>query len=142
MIEVKIILWPSLVTITALLVYFVVIINVGRARYQYKIMPPQITGEPNFERVLRVQQNTVEQLILFLPSLWLFSIFVSPLWGAGIGAIWVVGRILFAWGYYQAAEKRTPGFGISSLATIALLGGTLVGIVLLLWKTNIGVDIA
>ncbi|NEQ36649.1 MAG: MAPEG family protein [Okeania sp. SIO3I5] len=68
-------------------------------------------------------------------SLWLFSLFVNPLWGAGIGVIWVLGRILFAWGYYQAAEKRTLGFGISYLSTIVLLIGALVGIILPLWKT-------
>ncbi|NEP44162.1 MAG: MAPEG family protein [Okeania sp. SIO2H7] len=135
MLELKTILWPSLVTVSALLLYFVVTINVGRARAKYQIMPPQMTGEPNFERAVRVQQNTVEQLILFLPALWLFSLFVSPVWAAIIGGVWVLGRILFAWGYYQAAEKRTPGFGISSLATIALLLGSLVAIALQLWQT-------
>ena len=135
MLETQLILWPSLVTVITLLMYFVVTINVGRARAKYKIMPPQMTGDENFERVVRVQQNTLEQLILFLPSLWLFSLFVSPVWGAGIGTVWVVGRILFAWGYYQAAEKRTLGFGISSLTTIALLIGALVGIILSLWKS-------
>lgn len=135
MLETEAILWPSLVTVASLLMYFVVTINVGRARAKYKIMPPQMIGDQNFERVVRVQQNTLEQLILFLPSLWLFSLFVSPLWGASIGATWVLGRILFAWGYYQAAEKRTLGFGISSLTTITLLIGALVGIILPLWKT-------
>ncbi|NEP82967.1 MAG: MAPEG family protein [Okeania sp. SIO3B3] len=135
MLETQAILWPSLVTVVSLLMYFVVTINVGRARAKYKIKPPQMTGDPNFERVLRVQQNTVEQIILFLPSLWLFSLFISPLWGAGIGTVWVVGRILYAWGYYQVAEKRILGFGISYLATITLLIGALVGILLPLWKT-------
>ncbi|WP_202224550.1 MAPEG family protein [Okeania sp. KiyG1] len=135
MLETQRILWPSLITVVSLFMYFVVTINVGRARAKYNIAPPQMTGDPNFERVLRVQQNTVEQIILFLPSLWLFSLFISPLWGAGIGTVWVVGRILFAWGYYQAAEKRALGFGISSLAIIALLIGALVGILLPLWKT-------
>ncbi|NEP08424.1 MULTISPECIES: MAPEG family protein [Okeania] len=134
MLKTQAILWPSLITVVSLFMYFIVTINVGRARAKYNIMPPQMTGEQNFERVLRVQQNTVEQIILFLPSLWLFSIFISPLWGAGIGTVWVVGRILFAWGYYQAAEKRTLGFGISSLAIITLLIGALVGILLPLWK--------
>ncbi|NET24837.1 MAPEG family protein [Okeania sp. SIO1I7] len=135
MLETQGVLWPSLITVVSLFMYFVVTINVGRARSKYNITPPQMTGDPNFERVLRVQQNTVEQIILFLPSLWLFSLFISPLWGAGIGTVWVVGRILFAWGYYQAAEKRALGFGISSLAIIALLIGALVGILLPLWKT-------
>jgi len=122
--------WPSLVTALALLVYLVITINVGRARAKYKVPPPQMTGDPNFERVLRVQQNTLEQLVLFLPALWLFSLYVSPLWGAGIGAVWVVGRIAYAWGYYQAAEKRAVGFGIGSISGLVLLLGAFVGIIL------------
>ncbi|MBD2485010.1 MAPEG family protein [Planktothrix sp. FACHB-1365] len=93
-------------------------------------MPPQMTGDENFERVVRVQQNTLEQLVLFLPTLWLFSEWVSPIWAAGLGAVWVIGRILYAWGYYQAPEKRMLGFGISSLVTFTLLGGAIVGIIL------------
>ncbi|MDY7020301.1 MAG: MAPEG family protein [Cyanobacteriota bacterium] len=120
--------WPSLVTIIALLVYFVLSANVGRARAKYKVMPPQMSGDPNFERVLRVQLNTVEQLILFIPALWIFSEFINPIWGASIGAVWVIGRIVYAWGYYQAAEKRTIGFAIGSLSLLVLLGGSLVGI--------------
>jgi glutathione S-transferase len=120
--------WVSLVTIAALILFFVVTINVGRARFQYGVKPPEMSGEPAFERVLRVQQNTLEQLVLFLPALWIFATFVQPSAAAIIGAIWVFGRILYAWGYYQAAEKRGPGFGISSLATIVLLLGSLWGI--------------
>jgi glutathione S-transferase len=67
-------------------------------------------------------------LVLFLPALWIFATFVRSNPAAIIGAIWVFGRILYAWGYYQAAEKRGPGFGISSLATIVLLLGSLWGI--------------
>lgn len=127
--------WTSLVTVAALFLYITVTINVGRARVKYKVMPPQMTGDENFERVLRVQQNTLEQLVLFLPALWLFSEFVSELWGAVLGSAWVIGRILYAWGYYQAAEKRTLGFAISTLAGFGLLAGSLVGIILLLVKT-------
>jgi glutathione S-transferase len=121
--------WVSLVTIAALILFFVVTINVGRARVKYGVKPPEMSGEPAFERVLRVQQNTLEQLVLFLPALWIFAIFVQPNAAAIIGAVWIFGRILYAWGYYQAAEKRGPGFGISSLATIVLLLGSLWGIV-------------
>ncbi|HLO49865.1 MAG TPA: MAPEG family protein [Kamptonema sp.] len=127
---------PSLVTASALLVYLVVTINVGRARAKYKVLPPQMTGNPDFERALRVQQNTVEQLVLFLPSLWLFSEFISPIWASGIGAFWLVGRILYAWGYYQAAEKRMLGFGITAFATSTLLAGAFVGIILSLLKLS------
>jgi len=101
---------------------------------KYGVIPPATTGDPSFERVLRVQQNTLEQMILFLPALWLFSIYVNPYWGAGIGAVWVLGRVLYAWGYYQEAKKRGPGFGISFLSVAVLLLGSLIGPVLALMK--------
>jgi uncharacterized membrane protein YecN with MAPEG domain len=129
MIELKTLIFPSSVTVLTLILYLVITINVGRARGKYKVPVPQTSGDPDFERVFRVQQNTLEQLILFLPSLWLFSLFVSPIWGAGIGAFWIIGRILYAWGYYQAAEKRSIGFGINSLSILVLLVGSLVGII-------------
>ena len=129
MIEIKTLIFPSLVTVLTLILYFVLTANVGRARVKYKVPVPQISGDPDFERVFRVQQNTLEQLILLLPSLWLFSLFVSPVWGAGIGFLWLIGRILYAWGYYQAAEKRVLGFGINSLSILVLLLGALVGVV-------------
>jgi glutathione S-transferase len=124
----------SLVTIAALIMFFVVTINVGRARVKYGIKPPEMSGSPDFERVVRVQQNTLEQLSLFLPALWIFAHFVNPIAAASLGVIWVIGRIIYAWGYYQAAEKRGPGFGISTLATVVLLLGSLAGIVLNLVK--------
>ncbi|MEA5621252.1 MAPEG family protein [Cronbergia sp. UHCC 0137] len=126
--------WTSLITALALLLYLVVTINVGRARAKYKVQVPQMTGDPNFERVVRVQQNTLEQLVLFLPALWLFSFYLNPLWAAGIGAVWLVGRVAYAWGYYQAAEKRFIGFALGSLSSIVLLLGSLIGIVLSLTR--------
>ena len=116
----------GLITALALLLYFVLTINVGRARAKFKVPAPQTTGNPDFERYLRVQNNMLEQLVFFLPLLWLFSIFISVTWGAAIGSIWILGRILYAWGYYQAAEKRGPGFALSSLCSMALLLATLI----------------
>jgi len=124
--------WPALVSLLALLLYFVVTINVGRARAKYSIPAPQMSGDPDFERVLRVQQNMLEQLIFFLPALWICCIYLNPLWGSGLGLVWVVGRVLYAWGYYQAADKRGPGFAIASLSSLVLLLAGLVGVVLAL----------
>jgi glutathione S-transferase len=121
----------GLISALALLLYFVLTINVGRARAKYKVPVPQMTGDPDFERVLRVQQNTVEQIIFFLPLLWIFSYFVNPIWGAGLGGVWIIGRIIYAWGYYQATEKRGPGFAIASLSSITLLLVSLGKLVLL-----------
>lgn len=135
MIELKTLIFPAFTTIATLIVFFIITANVGRARVKYKVPVPQTSGDPDFERVFRVQQNTLEQLILFLPSLWLFSLFVNPIWGAGIGGIWVIGRILYAWGYYQEAQKRRLGFAINALSVIVLILGSLVGIVMMFATT-------
>jgi len=134
--EIKTLTLPALATALALVVYFAVTIYVGAARAKYKVPPPQVSGNPDFERVLRVQQNTLEQLVLFIPGLWLFSLFVSPIWGAVLGFVWVVGRIIYALGYYQAAEKRLIGFAISSFSSSSLLLGSLIGIVLALLRQS------
>ncbi|MBK4730674.1 MAPEG family protein [Oxynema sp. CENA135] len=128
--------WPSLVTIASLILYLSVIINVGRARVKYKIPAPQTSGDPDFERVFRVQQNTLEQLVLFLPALWLFCEFINPIWGSGLGSLWIVGRIVYAWGYYKAPEKRSIGFAIGSLTSLVLILGALIGVVIRLLATG------
>jgi glutathione S-transferase len=126
--------WVMLVTLLALIVFFVVTINVGRARAKYGVKPPQMSGDPAFERSLRVQQNTLEQLVPFLPALWIFATVVSYTYATVLGMVWVIGRILYAWGYYQAAEKRGLGFAISILASNVLIVGSLVGVVLKIVK--------
>jgi glutathione S-transferase len=125
MIDTTAYLLPALVSVLVLIFYFVVSFNVGQARKKYKVPAPAITGHPDFERVFRVQQNTLEQLALFMPALWLFAVFVSPMWGAAFGVVWLIGRILYAIGYTKSAEKRTPGFMIGILAVAVLLLGTL-----------------
>jgi glutathione S-transferase len=125
----------SLVTIAALLVLLTVTLNVGRSRVKFGIKAPQMTGDPDFERAVRVHQNTLEQIVIFLPALWIFAQFVQPIAAAILGSVWVIGRIVYAWGYYQAAEKRGPGFGISFLATVLLLLGSIAGIGMQLLKS-------
>lgn len=119
--------FTALITSLALVTYMVITINVGRARVKFNVQPPNTTGNPDFERVLRVQQNMVENMVPFLAGLWVFSLLVDAKIGAGLGAVWILGRILYAWGYYQAAEKRGPGFGIAVLVQFALMLGSLYG---------------
>lgn len=119
----------ALVTAAALLVYVWTAFNVGRARGIYGIAAPATSGHADFDRVYRVQMNTLEQLAIFLPSLWLFGLYVSPLWGAAIGGAWVLGRIFYALGYYRATKSRLPGFMIAFSASSVLLLGGIVGIV-------------
>jgi glutathione S-transferase len=112
--------FTALVTCLAILVYLMSSILVSRARVKFGVKLPAISGNRDFERVFRAQMNTLEWLPIFLPSLWLFAIYVGDGTAAALGAIWVVGRILYVFGYAKAVEKRGPGFAIQALATIAL----------------------
>ncbi len=131
----KELLWPAIVTAVSLMVYFAFSLLVGQGRGKFNVPAPQTTGHPEFERRLRVQLNTMEQMVIYIPALWFFSMTLSPTIGAGLGALWIVGRIVYAAGYYKAAEKRGPGFAIGSLAMLSLLIGGFVGLVLQLVKS-------
>jgi hypothetical protein len=111
----------------ALLEYFGFVIAVGRARIRCGIAAPAVTGHPEFERYYRIQMNTLEQLIIVLPSLWTFAVFVSPQWAAGLGLVFVIGRLIYFVGYARDASKRGLGFGISSLPMLILLVGGIIG---------------
>ena len=122
----------AIVTSLALLEYFGISLLVGRARGKYGIKAPATSGHPVFDRTFRVHQNTLEQLVIFLPSLWLFGTFVSAPWGALIGLVFIVGRVLYVQGYVADPEKRGTGFGIGFLANIVLLLGGLIGAIVAL----------
>src|SRR5580692_4876101 len=113
------------VTCLAIGFYLYTSINVGKARAIFGVKAPAISGNPDFERVFRVQMNTLEWMPIFLPSLWLFAIYISDPIAAALGLVWIVGRILYLTGYSQAADKRGPGFGIQALACGILLVGVL-----------------
>jgi glutathione S-transferase len=121
--------FTAIVTLLAVMFYFYTSVQVSRARATFDIKAPAVTGHPDFERVFRVQMNTLEWMPIFLPSLWLFAIYVSDNFAAAIGVVWIIGRVLYMTGYSQAASKRGLGFGIQVIASMALWAGALVGIV-------------
>jgi len=104
-------------------------ILVGRARGLYKVSAPAITGNEVFERQFRVQQNTLELLVILVPSLLMFAYYVDPRWAAAIGALYLVGRFVYAATYVKDPKKRSVGFTLSMLPVLALLIGGLVGAV-------------
>jgi glutathione S-transferase len=117
----------AFVTLLDMVLYFLVTLNVGRARMKYKIVAPETEGPPEFKQVFRVQQNTLEQLMLHLPLLWIAAFAMSDVFAAAFGAIWTLGRVLYARGYYTKPKRRHKGFMIA-MAINAVLGlGALVG---------------
>src|SRR5437016_5211362 len=121
--------FTALVTLLAILFYFFTSTRVARARIKYGVKLPAISGNPDFERVFRVQMNTLEWMPIFLPALWLFAVYISDPVAAAIGVVWIAGRILYMTGYSQAADKRGRGFGIQAGAAIILWLGALGAIV-------------
>ena len=121
--------FPALVSALALLLYIGVFVAVGRARLRYGIQAPAVTGAAEFERVFRVQQNTLEQLVWFIPALWLFALYASPLWAGIIGLVWIAARANYALSYCREPESRGPGFVTAFLCAAVLLVGALIGIV-------------
>jgi glutathione S-transferase len=121
--------FTALVTCLAIALYFFTSIRVAKARATFGIKAPAITGHSDFERVFRVQMNTLEWMPIFLPSLWLFAIYISDPIAAAVGLVWIGGRILYMTGYSQAAEKRGRGFGVQAIATGVLWLGALGAIV-------------
>jgi glutathione S-transferase len=120
---------PALTTLVAVLLYVMTLANVAFARAKYKIVAPAVSGNPDFERIFRVQMNTLEQLVAFLPALWLFALYVSPAWSSVIGTVWIVGRVFYAVAYAQAADKRGPGSVTGFAALVVLWVGALWGVV-------------
>lgn len=117
-----------IVILVALLEYLVFAGLVGRARARFGIHAPATTGHPEFERTFRVHLNTLENLIVFVPAVWIFGLYVSSVWAAGLGVLFVIARAVYAAGYLRAAEKRSIGAAVTGLVNGVLVIGGLVGI--------------
>jgi glutathione S-transferase len=102
---------------------------VGRARGLHKIEAPAITGHPDFERTFRTHQNSLEQTVMFLPVLWVASIYGNELIAAWLGYAWLAGRLWYIYGYVKAASSRSGGFMLAFIAWVGLLIVALIGLV-------------
>ena len=124
-------LFSAAVTVLALIFVFYTGFNVGSMRSKHKISAPAVVGHPEFECAYRVQVNTLEQFVIFLPLLWLATLYfhMLPWLPAVFGLVWIIGRIIYMRGYMVAPEKRGRGFGVTILATLGLLILSLIGIV-------------
>lgn len=125
----RMLVWTSFATLLSLVVYFATLIRTGAARQKYNVPAPAMTGDPIFERHYRVQANTLESLIWYLPSLWIFGVYWGDRIAAALAALWIVGRIIYMFAYVAEPKSRSLGFGLSALAGIVLLIGGIVGAV-------------
>jgi glutathione S-transferase len=135
----------ALVTLLSLALFFWMGADVARARVRFGVLAPAVTGHPEFERHFRVQANTLEGIILFLPAMWLFALTIDGLRGsdvgdkigAALGLVWIIGRVIYMRSYVRDPASRGLGFGVQALASMLLLIGGLVAVVWGLVKTGV-----
>lgn len=122
--------YAALIILVALAQYTWFSLRVGIARGKYGVKAPKTAGDEAWERLFRVQQNTMEQLIVFVPAMIAFTFYLSASWAVLPGVIFLAGRQLYSYEYVSKPESRTPGMAMTLLANAALLVGALVGVVL------------
>jgi uncharacterized membrane protein YecN with MAPEG domain len=119
---------PALVALLTMLLLLGTMFIVIRARGRYDIKAPAVSGHPAFDRAYRVQMNTLEATVMFLPTLWLAAHYGFTGWAGIAGVIWLVGRVWYAAAYVGDAGKRGPGFTLGMLAWLALLIMAAIGV--------------
>jgi glutathione S-transferase len=127
--------YVDIVTALAVLQFIVFGFKVGSARGKYGIKAPAITGNEIFERHFRVQQNTLEQLIAFLPGIYMFAHYFSPYVAAALGVAYLIGRELYSFTYVKDPANRSVGYGLTFIPMVILVVGGLIGAVRALFYT-------
>ena len=122
----------ALITLLTVLLIALAMYLVGRARTRYQVHAPATTGNPAFERVFRAHQNTIEATVMFLPALWVATIYCNDFWAAMLGYAWLAGRAWYLAAYAHPSGKRGSGFMIAIIANAVLVGWSLACIVPLL----------
>lgn len=119
----------SLALSLALLVFFGIALNVGRARATWNVLAPASSGHPEFDKRYRVQMNTLEQLVLLIPATFMAVATLGDLVTGVLALTWSLGRILYARSYYADPAKRGPGFGLTLLPSLILIFAAITGAV-------------
>lgn len=122
--------WVIIVTVLALLQYTVFGIQVGAMRAKHQVKAPAMSGPPEFERMFRIHYNTMEQLVLFLPLMWIFAHVVNPLYAAGFGVVFIVARFIYRAAYLKDPASRSTGFTLTVLPSAVMAIWLLVAAVL------------
>ena len=112
--------WVIIVTVLALLQYTWFGVEVGAKRAKHKVKAPAMSGPPEFERMYRVHCNTMEQLVMLLPLMWIFAHAVNPLYAAGLGAVYIVGRLIYRSSYLKDPSGRALGFNLTIVPSIVM----------------------
>lgn len=122
--------YAAVIILLALIQYVYFTLRVGANRPKYHVNAPKVEGNETWERLFRVQQNTLEQLIVFIPAMWFFSQYLSGMWALVPGLMFIVGRQLYSYEYVTDPGSRAPGMALTLLANAVLMIGALAGVLL------------
>jgi uncharacterized MAPEG superfamily protein len=125
--------YVHIVIVLALAEFFYFGLAVGKARGRYNVLAPATTGNEMFERYFRVHMNTLELLVMFIPSVLLFGHYLNPYLAAGLGAVFLIGRLVYLFAYVKDPKKREVGFALSMVPILILMLGAIVGAARALW---------
>lgn len=118
----------TLIVLLALLQYIWFTVRVGSKRGKYQVNAPACEGDETWERMFRVQQNTMEQLVIMIPAAYAFAYYTSGLWVLLPGVAFIIGRFLFSAEYIKDPKTRVPGMSLTLAANAGLVIGALVGL--------------
>lgn len=119
----------AFVTLLLVFQYLYFMAMVGKARDELGIKAPATTGDEVFERTLRVQLNTLEQLMVTLPAMWLCAHYFSSTFAGIMGLVFFVGRVLYRKGYIAEPSNRSTGMMMGFLANVLLLISATLGLI-------------
>jgi len=114
-----------IVSTLLLIQYTFFAMRAGLSRGKADIKAPAMSGDEHFERNLRVQINTLEQLIVTLPAMWICAIYFRADVAAILGATFLIARFMYSAAYIANPPSRAPGMIIGFLANIGLMGCSL-----------------
>lgn len=123
---------PDLVVLLTVLLLLAVTFHTAVARGRFGIKAPATTGHPMFERAYRIQMNTLEHTVIFLPALWLAARWGNPTWAGILGLVWLAGRVAYVPAYLRDPAKRELPFGLAMIALLLLIVLAIWGVVRLL----------
>jgi uncharacterized MAPEG superfamily protein len=115
-------LWTATVTVLIVFFYFYTGFRVGNLRGKHNIKAPAVSGHPEFDRAYRVQLNTLEQMGIILPFLWVAAFYpIGWAWLAPLVAlVWLVARIVYMLSYMADPEKRIVGAMLTGICDLAM----------------------
>ena len=119
----------ALVTLLLIMQFVFFMMMVGMARGASDVKAPAMTGDETFERNVRVHLNTLEQLMITLPAMWVCAYYFNTTLAASMGLVFLVGRFVYRAAYIANPEKRGIGVMIGLLASVVMIFAGLWGVI-------------